>query len=72
MFGLGNARKGSKIDIAFDQNGDQVIVERLRGGSVRVLRKATHAAEDGNIAMVKKHFLRKGAAVSSRLDDYGR
>ena len=67
LFGLGSARKGSTVDVAFDETGELVVVERFRGGKVRVLKQATRAAEDGNAAMVQQHFLREGAAVSSRV-----
>ena len=69
MLAFENVRPSSKVDIAYDAHGEPVLVEVYKNGCVRVLDNATaYAVVNEDVGLVKAHFLRKGAAVSSRVD----
>ena len=70
MLRIENVRKHSLVDVSFDPDLVPVLVEVYRTGRVRPLERATAYAEVNGLALVEKHFLRKGAAVSSRVRQF--
>ena len=65
---LENARRGSRVDLAFDPDTNGwVIVEVMQTGRTRLLEDSTAFADVGGIDLVEAHFQHVGAAVSSRV-----
>lgn len=63
-----DVRRHSKVDVAYLPDGTPTLVEVYRTGRVRPLDRATaFAVSAGNVGLVRAHYVRKGAAVSSRL-----